>query len=61
VWVNTSSPGFRKNINAFYLKGREALAALCRRNAVNYLYVNTGADYVSQLIKLFKIRNQIRK
>jgi uncharacterized protein (DUF58 family) len=61
VWVNTSSPGFRKNINAFYLKGREALAALCRRNAVNYLYVNTGEDYVSQLIKLFKIRNQIRK
>ena len=61
VWVNTSSPGFRENVSKFYSQNQQALADLCHRNDINYLHIHTHEDYVPQLIKLFRIRNQYRK
>ncbi len=58
IWMNTSSGSFRSELDKYYRDSREDLALLCKRNNANYLYVNTGKDYVPQLVKLFKIRNR---
>ncbi|MEN7546607.1 DUF58 domain-containing protein [Rapidithrix thailandica] len=61
VWVNTSSADFRGKLDRYYSKNREELDELCRKNNANYLFVNTQEDYVPKLVKLFKIRNRIRR
>jgi len=58
IWVNTSSKGFRNRIDRYYKKGREELAALCHRYHANYLLVDTSEDYLSALVRLFKVRNR---
>ncbi len=61
IWVNTSSGAFRDNLNRFFANNRYELEHLCRKVNGNYLYLNTREDYVPKLVKLFKIRNRIRK
>ncbi len=61
VWVNTSSPSTRKRLDTYYSGNRKLLEELCRKNDANYLYIDTTEDYVPKLIKLFKIRNRIRR
>jgi len=61
LWRNTSSGSFRKVVNKAYIEKQKSLEKLCRRNQVNYLNIRTDQDYVPALIKLFSVRNKMRK
>ena len=61
LWMNTSSPGFRKMIDRTYKSNQDELKKFCMKNGANYLHVRTDEDYVSKLIRLFKVRNKSRK
>lgn len=61
LWMNTSSVGFRKMVNKRYKSNQEELEQFCLRNQANYLNVRTDEDYVPKLIRLFKVRNKMRK
>lgn len=61
LWLNTSSSGFRKMVDHSFKSKQETLEKFCLRNGANYLNVNTDEDYVPKLLKLFKVRNKVRK
>jgi uncharacterized protein (DUF58 family) len=61
LWMNTSSSGFRKMVNQKYKPNQTELEKFCHRHGANYLNVSTDEDYVPKLIKLFKVRNKLRK
>ncbi len=61
IWVNTSSKATRSKLDSYYSGNRKVLEELCKRNNTNYLHIDTNEDYVPKLIKLFKIRNRVRK
>lgn len=61
IWVNTSFGDFRNRIAAHHTERVKELETFCKRNQINFLSVNTEADYVPQLLKLFKTRNRIMK
>lgn len=61
IWVNTSSPAFRKKVETIYHGNQYELEKLCRKNQANYLSIGTEDDYVPKLIRLFKVRNKIKK
>ena len=61
IWVNTSSPEFRKKLENRYVSGKDELRKFCRKNEINYVEINTQVNYVPQLIKLFKLRNKTVK
>lgn len=56
-WINTSLPGFTKNVRQQFVKNQSYLEDLCRKQRTNYLAISTTDDYVAALIRLFKIRN----
>ncbi|SHI92725.1 Protein of unknown function DUF58 [Hymenobacter daecheongensis DSM 21074] len=58
VWVNTSAEAFRARYRATYEQNREQIGRICRRHRTEYLSIATDADYVPQLVKLFRQRNQ---
>ncbi|TGE18597.1 DUF58 domain-containing protein [Hymenobacter elongatus] len=58
VWVNTSAESFRKRYRATYEQNREQIGQICRRHRTEYLSVSTDADFVPQLVRLFRRRNQ---
>ncbi|MBK0404701.1 DUF58 domain-containing protein [Adhaeribacter sp. BT258] len=60
-WVNTSSEAFREKYLHDLTRNRENLQLLCRRHKADYLAIDTSADYVLQLVNLFKIRKKTRK
>ena len=60
-WKNTNSNSFRKKLDNSFGNKQIDLEAFCRRNGADYLNINTSEDYVPKLIKLFKIRNKVRK
>ena len=57
VWTNTSSAGFRARYRATYELNRSQIGQICRRHRTEYLSIATDADYVPQLIRLFRRRN----
>ncbi|MEM9328606.1 MAG: DUF58 domain-containing protein, partial [Bacteroidota bacterium] len=58
IWVNTSDKGFKRLFHQNHHGNTESLEDFCHRNDVNYLAIDTSRDYVPDLIKLFKVRNQ---
>lgn len=56
VWVNTSSSAFRGEINKTFLEKSKQLEDFCRQKGANYVWINTNEEYVSKLVKLFKVR-----
>lgn len=56
-WVNTSLPGFTSSIRQQFQQNQNHLEETCRKQRTNYLAIRTTDDYVSALIRLFKIRN----
>ncbi|GAA3925029.1 DUF58 domain-containing protein [Hymenobacter algoricola] len=58
VWVNTSAESFRARYRATYEQNREQIGQICRRHRTEYLSIATNADFVPQLVKLFRQRNQ---
>ncbi|UXX79049.1 DUF58 domain-containing protein [Reichenbachiella carrageenanivorans] len=61
VWKNTSSGSFRKLLDQTYGERQKELERFCLRNQANYTNVRTDEDYVPKLIRLFKVRNKMRK
>ncbi|GAA4012280.1 DUF58 domain-containing protein [Hymenobacter fastidiosus] len=58
VWTNTSSETFRARYRATYEQNRDQIGQICRRHRTEYLSIATNADFVPQLVKLFRQRNQ---
>jgi uncharacterized protein (DUF58 family) len=61
LWMNTSSPIFRNNLNNNFKAKRIDLERLCRKHNANYLVIDTKDDYVPKLVRLFRVRNKARK
>ncbi|UXP31047.1 DUF58 domain-containing protein [Reichenbachiella agarivorans] len=61
LWRNTSSAEFRNILNQTFGEKQIELEQFCRKNQANYLKIRTDEDYVPQLIKMFKVRNKMRK
>ena len=61
LWMNTSSGAFRSGLDQTFTGKKQELEELCRKHNADYLEVNTRDDYVPKLIKLFKVRKNIRK
>jgi len=57
IWMNTSLPGFSKQIRSQFRQNKAMLEELCLQQKTNYLAIRTTDDYVSALIRLFRIRN----
>lgn len=61
LWMNTSSPGFRKNLHDTFLGKQKSLEDFCRRQGANYVNIYTDEDYIVKLIKLFRVRNKSKR
>lgn len=61
LWMNTSSGGFRSGLDQTFTGKKQELEELCRKQNADYLEINTREEYVPKLIKLFKVRKNIRK
>ncbi len=60
IWVNSSSSKFRLKVNDIFKKNKEILEDICRKQEANYLWVDTNEEYVTKLVKLFRIRNKMQ-
>jgi predicted ferric reductase len=56
VWVNTSSPSFRNGIKQTFRQSQQQLERFCKQYNANYVALDSQADYVPQLIELFRVR-----
>lgn len=61
IWVNSSSPAFRSQLAKTYTDNSKELQKLSNRTETTYLQIQTDEDFVSKLIKLFKVRNKMQK
>jgi len=61
IWVNSSSPIFRSQLAKTYYDNSQELQKLSNRTETTYLQIQTDEDFVSKLIKLFKVRNKMQK
>lgn len=60
-WANTSWGAFKNRVSGFLPKSQEHIKEVCRQSKINYLFVDTGEDFVPKLVQLFKTRNKSRK
>lgn len=58
VWANTSSNLFRNQIKNTFQANKEILEQICKENKANYISIESNEDFVTKLIKLFKIRKK---
>jgi hypothetical protein len=58
VWVNTSSKTWRDRYRETYEQNRDRIGQICRRHRTAFLPIATDADYVPQLVNLFRLRNR---
>ena len=58
VWVNTAFGGFREKIATQHGARQKALLDFSRKHQINFISISTEEEYVSKLLKLFKIRNK---
>lgn len=58
TWVNSSSPWFRKRVRHEFSQLRQKMEQFSRQNDINYVGIDSKADYVGPLVKLFKVRRQ---
>lgn len=61
TWVNTSSAYFKKHLNKTYSENANQLRDICRKFQINYVSIDTNENYVSKLIRLFRVRNKTVK
>jgi uncharacterized protein (DUF58 family) len=57
TWINTSFGRKKDSIMQYFRKNKEDLESICKRYKANYVSITTGEDYVKDLVKLFKVRN----
>lgn len=56
IWVDTSSEEVREYYHQNWSTRREVMQEILRHNRVDVADISTDADYVKELIKLFKVR-----
>lgn len=56
VWVNASSPWFRKRVREDFAQVGKKIEQFARQNDINYVAIDSRQDYVDPLVKLFRIR-----
>jgi len=61
IWVNSSSPVFRSQLAKTYSDNSQMLQNLSNRTETTYLQIQTDEDFVTKLIRLFKVRNKMQK
>jgi uncharacterized protein (DUF58 family) len=61
IWVNSSSKKFREQMKSGFDQSQKSLEHICRKHKANYLWIDTQEEYVTKLIKLFRIRNQTKR
>lgn len=61
IWVNTSARSFKNDYQKSLINNSNDLRDLCKRNQADYLMVDTKEDFVPKLIKLFTVRNRMKK
>ncbi|HLF36029.1 MAG TPA: DUF58 domain-containing protein [Cyclobacteriaceae bacterium] len=61
IWMNTSSPFFRNNLHNNFEGKKTDLENLCRKQNANYILIDTREDYVPRLVRLFRVRNKLRR
>lgn len=58
IWVNSSSKKFREYITLHTQNNKQKIEALCKKYKASYLWVNSEEEYVTKLIRLFKVRSK---
>lgn len=61
VWVNTAFGGFREKMATQHTARQQELIKFSRKHQINFTSISTEEEYVSKLLKLFKIRNKSLK
>jgi uncharacterized protein (DUF58 family) len=61
IWINSSSLAFRTQLLGKFTSKQQTLEKLCTQHGASYLFVQTDEDYVPKLVKLFRIRNRVKK
>jgi len=61
IWVNSSSPVFRSQLAKTYIDNSQMLQNLSNRTETTYLQIQTDEDFITKLIRLFKVRNKMQK
>lgn len=57
VWINSSSASFGNSLGNKIEEKKSELEELCKKQNVSYISLNTDDEYVSKLIRFFKLRN----
>jgi uncharacterized protein (DUF58 family) len=57
-WVNTAFGGFRNKIANQHAARQQAITQFSRKHQINFISISTDEEYVSKLLKLFKVRNK---
>lgn len=55
-WINSSSRTLKKELSQNFVQSKTKLEKLCIQNKAKYLAIESGTDYVANLIQLFRIR-----
>lgn len=58
IWVNASSPWFRKRVREDFAQVGKQIEQFARQNNINYVAIDSQQDYVEPLVKLFRIRRK---
>jgi uncharacterized protein (DUF58 family) len=58
TWINTSSLWFRRRIRQDFSQLSQKIEQFARQNDINYVAIDSREDYVTPLVKLFKIRRK---
>lgn len=56
VWLNTSSPKFKREMKSVFQENKEQLERVCKQYNANYLAIDSREDYVPRLVQLFRVR-----
>lgn len=59
-WLNAGDVGYRKQLNANFEAIEAELKAVCQKNRIDYLSINTREDYMLLLERYFRQRNRSR-
>ena len=58
TWINTSSPWFRRRVQQDLAQLGRKIEQFSRQNDINYVAIDAKEDYVTPLVKLFKVRRK---
>jgi uncharacterized protein (DUF58 family) len=56
MWINTSSYLFKREMKDVFEENQSFLEKLCKQQKASYIAIESGSDYVSSLIQLFRFR-----